>query len=170
MYKFNDADGNPALYTRTCRKDTALARCRTIALLSYVKAQRAALLQWLSSGRCLHAVFVRITDDTNVYVSPQAGPERNTDDLVQKLLEQDDPEQQDDPQQHDGEGKGAVGRTGRRKVMPLLGVLQWATVRRVGAGMQMPAAGELSTVQLHVPSQILPKANCSHYYSCMYTV
>ncbi|OLP73240.1 hypothetical protein AK812_SmicGene47596, partial [Symbiodinium microadriaticum] len=134
----------------------------TIALLSYVKAQRAALLQWLSSGRCLHAVFVRITDDTNVYVSPQAGPERNTDDLVQKLLEQDDPEQQDDPQQHDGEGKGAVGRTGRRKVMPLLGVLQWATVRRVGAGMQMPAAGELSTVQLHVPSQILPKANCEY--------
>ena len=124
-----------------------------------MKAQRAALLQWLSSGRCLHAVFVRITDDTNVYVSPQAGPDRNTDALVQKLLEQDEQDDlQDDNGTEQGIGKSTVGRSGRRKVMPLLGVLQWATLRRAGTDMQEVAAGELSTVQLHVPSQILPKA------------
>ncbi|CAE7247860.1 unnamed protein product [Symbiodinium sp. CCMP2592] len=156
VYKFCDADGQPAAYTRTCRKDTALARCKAIALLSYVKAQHAAVLQWLSKGPCHHAVFVRITDDTNVFVSPQAGPDRNTDALVQKLLEQDEQDEfQDGSGNEKGIGKSTKGRSGRRKVMPLLGVLQWATLRRGGTGVQEVAAGELSTVQLHANTATL---------------
>ena len=87
-----------------------------------------------------------MSDDTNVYVSPEKGSEKTSEAMLQEL------------------GDGAVlsehrklkGRTGRRKVAPLLGILQWASIRRVGA--EPGALGELATVQVHVPSQILPKA------------
>ena len=104
----------------------------------------------------MHCIFTRMYDDTNVWVTPERGVQgldsvENLDDPVD---DQPGPEGEDE-HENAAEGSKTKGRAGRRKVVPLLGMLQWVTARRSGA----PEAEALETVQLHVPSQVLPKAS-----------
>ena len=82
-----------------------------------------------------------------MYTSPETGPDKSQDE--DKACE---------GEQHAAEvdaKSGFQGRTGRRKVSPLLGILQWITIRKNVVTQKDPEVME--TVQLHVPSQVLPK-------------
>ena len=95
-------------------------------------AQRSQLVQWLERRDGAHAIVVKILDDTNVWVDPSLKKESPT------CAEQDDA----------GDNRCVKKRS---KVAPMLGMIQRVSVREKGAQCA-------ETIQLHAPSQILPKA------------
>ena len=87
-------------------------------------------------------------------MSPESGPGKSDD--ADDIPEQEGEENQEAEAEEQGSKKG---RTGRRKVQPLLGMLQWVVARRSDA--QPHAADAVDFVQLFVPSQVMPKAGLS---------
>ena len=150
FFQFFDHEGKLSGYSETVRKDSALARYKIIALASHLDAQKAAFSAWLQQRQPMHCIFTRIYDDTNVFVSPERGTLGA--EVGDPIADQQGEEEAENGEAEDEQFEGRVqGRTGRRKVSPLLGMLQWVTVRQ-------NAASSLETVQLHVPSRVLPKA------------
>ena len=136
-FEFVDEDGQMQQYSSTTRKTKTLSNMKIVALVSHVEAQSTALLTWLSKAPVGHAIFVRQYDDTNVWVAPTADAS--------------------DPDAEDNQVK-KVGKLGRRRCAPLLGILQHVFVRRVD---QYEADTSAESVQIHAPSQILPKVGCA---------
>ncbi|CAE7874586.1 unnamed protein product, partial [Symbiodinium necroappetens] len=156
-FQFFNGKGDITGYAATTRKDGALSRYKAVGLLSHLVAQKQGFMQWLRGLKPVHCIFVRIFDDTNVYVTPEAGPAKGADvDLEGADLTE---EREEDEQEQQPVLGCKRGRTGRRKVQPLLGMLQWAVARR--SDRQRAAADAVESVQLFAPSQVMPKANAA---------
>ncbi|CAE7274498.1 unnamed protein product [Symbiodinium sp. CCMP2592] len=155
-FQFFDHEGNISGYAGTTRKDSGLSRYKCIGLLSHMVAQKNSFMRWLRDMKPVHTIFVRIFDDTNIYVSPETGPPKAAD------TEEDDTQECGKEERDEEEEEGGLcatgskrGRTGRRKVQPLLGMLQWAVARR--SDSRKSALDAVESVQLFAPSQVMPK-------------
>ena len=134
--EFNDSDGEVHAFAVTCRKDASVGRARTVALMSHLREQAGALLKLLgpNNSKIGHCVMVRLYDDTNVKTAP---PRADADNI-----------------------ESENGKKGRRRVSQLLGMVQHLMLRRVNKyGEQDAQATEI--VQIHCPSQIIPKVGCT---------
>ena len=132
LFHFATEDGDVQGYGTTTRKDGTMARMRVVGLVSHATQQSLALLRWLASDPIGHAIYVRQYDDTNVMISPSNGESDASD--------------------------NSAGRQGRSRVAQLLGMIQHVYVRRV-KNYEDTGYSAVECVQLHAPSQILPKAS-----------
>ena len=110
-----------------------MGRVKTVALTSHLREQTAALMRVLGGNRSQigHCLLVRLYDDTNVITAPTV----DADELCPQATKS------------------------RSKVSQLLGLLQYIFLRRTDKyGDENPQATE--TIQIHCPSQILPKVPC----------
>ena len=117
-------------YASTSRKDHTLQKMRCVGLVSHVTEQAKALVRWFGKEPVGHAIFIRQYDDTNIAVAPS-----NMENLDET------------PQ---------AGRQGRRRIAPLLGMLQHVCLRRANKYGDLHHTGT-ECIQLHTPSQVLPK-------------
>ena len=145
---FEAENGQTLGFQSIHRGDSQLQRIKERGVVSHFLAQRSALLDWLSRPSLRHAVVVRIYDDTNVWTVPQ------------KRTQEAEPEMDDHAGGHAaGAGadnrKSSVGRLGKRKVSPLMGMIQRVFVRSQADGC---LHDRLQYAQIHAPAQILPKA------------
>ena len=151
---YQSADGNTDVFQSYRRGDHSLQHIQEKGVISHWFAQQRALLSWLGSGieaapRPRHAIVTRVFDDTNVWtvpskrIAPQEGEQA--------------PEQagKEDCKAAQGTKGGGVGRQGKRKVSPLLGMLQNILVRSCH---EEQAEGTLKFARVHTPAQVLPKA------------
>lgn len=122
-----------------------MKRAKGLGIAAYVWAQRNQLQKWLESTQPLHAIVTRTIDDTNVWLSADLDTDRGTE-----AIEDND---KDKDNVAAGESNAfRMGRTtGRMRVGPLLGYIQRICIRCKGRM-------EKQTVQVHTPSQVLPKA------------
>ena len=143
---FEAENGQTLGYQSTHRGDSQLQRIKERAVVSHFLAQRKALLDWLSRPSLRHAVVVRIYDDTNVWIAPQKRTQQaETDDHAGGDAAGDDA----------GAKKRNVGRLGKRKVTPLMGMIQRVFMRSPGDD---GLSDRLEYAQIHAPAQLLPKA------------
>ena len=134
------------------RKDSQMYKF--VGTLSFHRLQTAALISWLRRDRCSNLVYVRMFDDTNVWVSPQKKP--GTDDQAEAA--EVEPEDDDENQQEDRAGQSNnSGKAGRQHVAQVLQMCQYISVRR-GAVSDQPRAARLDSVKVLSPYQVLPKA------------
>ena len=130
--------------------DSNLQRAKARGVVSHFVAQRQRLTDWLQGcgegKRLCHAIVVRIFDDTNVWTAP--GRHSSTDPAGAEPLE---PAEEEENPPGDDVGKNS-GKQGRRKVSPLLGIIQKVFARKQDS--------EVDFARVHVPSQVLPKAVC----------
>ena len=112
--------------------------------LSHLLAQKEALVKWLTHCTIDHAILTRVVDDTYALISPHERPDK-----------------------FDAATEEPVGRTmgklGRRKVAPLLGIVQRLSIRPHEIAETFAGSDGLQTAQVHVPSQVLPKANFGQF-------
>ena len=136
-----------------------MQRIKEQGCISHFLAQWQALLAWLGGRELQHAIAVRIFDDTNVWVAPQKNLAVAHSQDADGAEDDDSPDESDPRELRDAAGElpatSDVGRQGKRKVSPLLGIVQRVFVRTPAAD---GAAGKLESAQIHVPSQVLPKA------------
>lgn len=157
-YQFFDHDGNISGYAGTTRKDSGLARYKQIGILSHFLAQKQSFMQWLRDMKPIHCIFVRVFDDTNIWVTPETGPAK-LEDVDEDLSQADRQEVVEENEEEEGLFCSKKGRAGRRKVQALLGMLQWAVARR--SESRRAATDAVEAVQLLAPSQVMPKANAA---------
>lgn len=116
----------------------SLGRQKAIGILSHLTAQRHSILSHMqenqNQSKPKHAVIVVIADDTNVWVSSTT-VSRKVDETGTETLRK---------------------KHGMKKMQSLLGMLQYVFLRRPGL---KEAAGPGVVLQLHSPSQLLPRAN-----------
>ena len=129
------------------RGDSNLQRIKARGVVSHFLAQRRALCHWICSQKPLHAVVVRVYDDTNIWIAPCQAHS------LTELDGDDEPGPQHD--QH-AQASTAVGRLGKRKVTPLMGLVQ---------RIFLTSSDGRSVAQVHTPAQVLPKANTQTIYS-----
>ena len=127
-------------FLKNTRKDAQLTRMKTVGIVSHLRAQRSRLAEWLTSLPISHMICVRTSDDTNVVVGSQS---------EKLLIEAAD----SDSCEEDATGTRTIKC--RKKVAPLLGIVQEITLRRAGTPTDLDNA---ETIRLHAPSQVLPKA------------
>ena len=132
------------------RKDSQLAKYKFVGTLSHHRSQTAALISWLRRDRCSHFVYVRMFDDTNIWVSPQNRP--GMDDQADMEAEDNESEEGDRAAQNKNSGK-----IGRQRVGQVLQICQYLSVRRAEASAQRRAE-HLDSVKVLSPCQVLPKA------------
>ena len=124
-------------YKSASKTSTPITRAKTFVASCHMCAQDYELPRWLGQKQGLpaHAIVTRIVDDTNVWVEPS--------------LREDDNES-------DGEGDDREGVTKpkqkklKAKVAPIMGFIQRICAR-------FPGKDAPECVQVHVPSQVLPK-------------
>ena len=115
-------------------------------------------MQWLRDMKPIHCIFVRVFDDTNIWVTPETGPAK-LEDVDEDLSQADRQEVVEENEEEEGLFCSKKGRAGRRKVQALLGMLQWAVARR--SESRRAATDAVEAVQLLAPSQVMPKAGDS---------
>ncbi|CAE7224835.1 unnamed protein product, partial [Symbiodinium sp. CCMP2456] len=125
---FQTADGDIAGYQGYQRVDSNLQRMKELGVVSHFVAQRDKLVSWLAgagAGQGLrHAVVVRVFDDTNVWVAPSHRALPNVQAEAEAAGEH--PAEEALPENR---GKKTAGKQGKRKVSPLLGIIQKIFVR-----------------------------------------
>ena len=161
---FEEEDGNAACFQLLRQAERNLEAIKERGVVSHFIAQRKALLSWLVARTPRHAVIVRIFDDTNVWVHPQKHVSGDGGDEHEKEHDEATQAAQDASEAVPGsKEKLTVGRAGKRKVSPLLGMIQRIFLRlppSLSAERQ-----RIDMAQIHVPAQVLPKANTQKLYS-----
>lgn len=133
-------DGQMVGYQSETRGDSQLTRMKKTAAVSHMRAQQTAFLSLLNRPGVAHLIVTRTYDDTNVTVAPTT-----------KVVQADNAAGAIEDQDLDQQPLfTTAGKLGRRKVSPLLGIIQRVTVRSSTADV-------LESAQLHSPSQVLPK-------------
>ena len=130
---FENSEGSLDMYAAKCDGRKTIQRAKQFAIACHISAQREKLHEWLLRSSPLHVVMCRTMDDTNVCVQLSQQANGVDDEELPEFTEQ-------------------TSKKGKMKVAPLLGMIQKLVVRR---DKQIVA----ETVQLHTPSQILPKAS-----------
>ena len=125
---------------------------KELGVVSHFVAQRDKLVSWLGGAgegqRLRHAVVVRVFDDTNVWVAPCKRALPNVQAEAEAAGEQP-------AEEAENRGKKTAGKLGKRKVSPLLGIVQKIFVR--GPDSESP----MDFARVHAPSHVLPKAGLS---------
>ena len=132
-----------------------MAKFKVAGVLSHMRGQAAALLEWVQADRIAHVIYVRMYDDTNIWVSPQTRP--GIEELDEAEQPELDPDQEDDAAAGDVGSAKKAGRVGRKRVQQALQMIQYLTVRRANAVI----AGLnhlLDSARVFCPCQVLPKA------------
>ena len=169
---FEEENGSASCFQLLRRAQHSLQNIKERGVVSHFQAQRRELISWLSdrSNRSRgprHAVIIRIYDDTNVWVHPQKrrcglAPGEGEQEEGAGEGEVEDAVEAEAAGPASAQQQSAVGRAGKRKVCPLLGLVQRIFVR-------LPAVeGEparMDVAQVHVPAQVLPKANTQTIYT-----
>ena len=163
---FETSDGVTTGFQSHHRCDSQMQRIKEQGVVSHFLAQRRSLLSWLGDREPQHGLVVRIFDDTNVWVAPQKKRVSSTDAEAREDGQADSDHETapapglDISSAGDNSQKPKVGpdvaRLGKRKVSPLLGMIQRIFIRRKP---REGVADLLESAQVHVPSQVLPKAS-----------
>ena len=167
---FQTAGGHTLGFQCYHRGDSQLQRIKEQGVTSHFLAQRRKLVSWLSGRQLQHAIVVRIFDDTNVWVAPhkrvvpESGPDAAPHDGPQNSEGSDEDAQGPCKQRR----KGTCGRQGKRKVCPLLGIIQRIFARTLPNEAAGHGQSRLKAVQ--VPSQVLPKAGCWNVTCVLWSV
>ena len=137
-----------------------MQRIKELGCTSHFLAQRRQLLAFLGKEMPKHAAVVRVFDDTNVWLAPD-GRAANGD-LGEAGAQQErarngngNGNSENENDNGERELKSGSGKQGKRKVSTLMGLIQRVFIRRQGAE---EGKAPLDLAQVHVPSQILPKA------------
>lgn len=139
---FTREDGQADCFQYKSDGGRTLWRIKQAGLLSHVDAQKKKLGDFVS-GRLEHGIVVRIADDANLWVSPE--PRKKTEGDA-KLNAAFFPLADGVPDPHN-----TVGKLGKKKVCPVLGMIQRFLVRRTGQCRP-------ESISIHAPAQVLPKA------------
>ena len=134
-------NGDLAWYKTNVKTYNRLSRAMNFVVGCHVSSQTEQISRWLSNDKKYptHVIMTRITDDTNVWVDPQ---DSSAADSADSGEDNDAPE---------GEVKRSRTWKAKTKVAPVLGFIQRICARFPGETLP-------ECVQVHVPSQILPKA------------
>ena len=185
---YTTATGQVDCFDWSANKRHTLSRMKAIGLASHLQEQRVALKRWMESDSCQHAIATcsvravlfgpiclrfgfglrdvsfhneldfqslnTFTDSFSHSRSEFASEVTVIHDDTSIILAQ---EKSESLFTQSGEVSKELSKKGSAKKQSLLGVIQRVAVRRTTASSGKPC----QTVQVHVPAQVLPKANAA---------
>lgn len=144
-------NGDLSWYKTSVKTGNRLSRAKGFVVGCHLRSQTQRISNWLSNNEQFpsHAVVTRITDDTNVWVDPRDSSAADSGDS------------DEDTGPAEGDNKRCRTRKAKTKVSPVLGFIQRICSR-------FPEENLVQSVQVHVPTQVLPKAEIRvfPYHAC----